>query len=155
MKYIITSLSIGSAVLFSSCAPQDPAYAEWKRQQAAGQQVAASGNNPYGAPAADPNNPYAAPSMPNSGGAEFQQLPALPNGPSNFPVNPPTPYIGNAYQNLPSSPVTSTIDHTVVSGDTVWGLSKKYNTSQNAILQANGLTSSNIRIGQVIKIPAN
>lgn len=45
------------------------------------------------------------------------------------------------------------INHTVVSGDTLSGIAKRYNTSVNQIKQANNLKSDLIRIGQVLKIP--
>lgn len=43
--------------------------------------------------------------------------------------------------------------HTVVKGDTLYGLSRRYGTSVSAIQGANGLTSDNIRIGQTLSIP--
>jgi len=160
MKYIITSIAIGSAAFISSCAPQDPDYLEWKRQQQQ-RAAAASTPNPYGAPAAPTDNsanPYAAPGQQLAqGDPQFQQLPALPSGPS-VPTSPQTygaPSTYNAPLSTgPSAPVLRTIDHTVVSGDTIWGLSKKYNTTQESILLANGLSSATIRVGEVIKIPA-
>ena len=62
------------------------------------------------------------------------------------PVNPnptpnPTPDSGNV------------IVHIVRSGDTLWLLSKRYGTTVDAIKQANGLTSDNLSIGQVLRIP--
>lgn len=43
--------------------------------------------------------------------------------------------------------------HTVVSGDTLWGLSRKYGTTIPAIQQLNGLSTYLIRVGQVLRIP--
>ncbi|MCB1243324.1 MAG: LysM peptidoglycan-binding domain-containing protein [Akkermansiaceae bacterium] len=43
--------------------------------------------------------------------------------------------------------------HTVAKGDTLYSLSRRYGTSVSAIQGANGLTSSNIRIGQTLSIP--
>lgn len=44
--------------------------------------------------------------------------------------------------------------HKVSSGDTVWALSQRYNTSVSSIIKANGLgKSAIIRIGQSLKIP--
>jgi LysM repeat protein len=53
------------------------------------------------------------------------------------------------------SPATpTTITHTVVKGDTVWGLSIKYKTSTGAIIKANNLGSNAlIRVGQKLTIP--
>lgn len=47
--------------------------------------------------------------------------------------------------------------HTVVRGDTLWALAKKYlgsGTRYKEIMQLNGMTSEIIRVGQVLKIPA-
>lgn len=45
--------------------------------------------------------------------------------------------------------------YTVKKGDTLYSIAKKYNTSVSAILDLNYLTSSNLSIGQVIRIPEN
>jgi LysM repeat protein/lysophospholipase L1-like esterase len=43
--------------------------------------------------------------------------------------------------------------HTVVSGDTLWSLSKKYGTTVDAIKKANKLTSDKLSLGQKLIIP--
>lgn len=48
----------------------------------------------------------------------------------------------------------SSFEYTVRSGDTLWLLSQRYGTTVNAIKQLNGLTSDNLSIGQVLRIPA-
>ena len=45
------------------------------------------------------------------------------------------------------------IGHTIVKGDTLYGLSRKYNISVTAIQRANGLKGSNLRLGQRLIIP--
>lgn len=52
----------------------------------------------------------------------------------------------------PQQPKATT--HTVKSGDTLSGLSKKYGVSIADIKKANGMTTDNLRIGQKVKIPA-
>ena len=47
------------------------------------------------------------------------------------------------------------IVHTVRSGDTLWLLANRYGTTVDAIKQANGLTSDNLSIGQILKIPVS
>ncbi len=47
------------------------------------------------------------------------------------------------------------IVHTVRSGDTLWLLAKRYGTTVEAIKQANGLTSDNLSIGQILRIPVS
>jgi N-acetylmuramoyl-L-alanine amidase len=50
--------------------------------------------------------------------------------------------------------VPSYITHTVVSGDTLWNLAQRFGTTVEAIMQLNGLTSTVLSIGQVLRIPA-
>lgn len=45
--------------------------------------------------------------------------------------------------------------YTVRSGDTLWLLANRYGTTVDAIKQANGLTSDNLSIGQVLRIPVS
>ncbi len=54
---------------------------------------------------------------------------------------------------------TSTVDttsttHTVVKGDTLWSLAKKYGVSIKALMKANNLSSSTILIGQSLNLRA-
>jgi LysM repeat protein/lysophospholipase L1-like esterase len=43
--------------------------------------------------------------------------------------------------------------YTVVSGDTLWGISRKYNVSVDQIKRANNLRDDNLKIGMVLSIP--
>ena len=43
--------------------------------------------------------------------------------------------------------------YTVVGGDTLYSIAKKYNTSVSEILSLNYLSNTNLSIGQVIRIP--
>ena len=43
--------------------------------------------------------------------------------------------------------------YTVKSGDTLYSIAKKYNTSVSEIIDLNYLTNSNLKVGQVIRIP--
>ncbi|MFI3260281.1 MAG: LysM peptidoglycan-binding domain-containing protein [bacterium] len=43
----------------------------------------------------------------------------------------------------------------VVSGDTLYSIASKYNTSVSDLISINGLTSSNLYIGQKIKVPSS
>lgn len=51
-------------------------------------------------------------------------------------------------------PESGPIQYTVVSGDTLFGIAQRYNTSVNDIMVVNGLTSHTIMPGQVLNIPA-
>lgn len=48
----------------------------------------------------------------------------------------------------------SSFAYTVRSGDTLWLLSRRFGTTVDAIKRLNGLTSDNLQIGQVLRIPA-
>lgn len=54
---------------------------------------------------------------------------------------------------IPFSQAEAYIEYTVRSGDTLWLLSRRYNTTVEAIKKANGLTSDLLSIGQKLKIP--
>ena len=59
---------------------------------------------------------------------------------------------------IPSSTVTTPppsgfFNYTVVSGDSLWALAQRFGTTVDAIMSLNGLTSSSLRIGQVLRIP--
>ena len=41
----------------------------------------------------------------------------------------------------------------VVSGDSLWSIAKKYNTTVDELKRLNNLTSNNLQIGQLLKIP--
>lgn len=43
--------------------------------------------------------------------------------------------------------------HTVVSGDSLWGIARRYGVSMDRIRELNGLEGDRVRIGQVLLIP--
>ena len=49
---------------------------------------------------------------------------------------------------------TPSITHTVQSGDTLWKLAQRFNTTVAAIKSLNNLTSDSLSIGQVLRIPS-
>ena len=49
-------------------------------------------------------------------------------------------------------PYTNEVTYIVKSGDTLYGIASKYNTSVNAIKTKNNLTSNTLSIGQILKI---
>lgn len=54
---------------------------------------------------------------------------------------------------IPVSQTQQYITYTVRSGDTLWLLAKRYGTTVDVIKKMNGLTSDNLSIGQVLRIP--
>jgi len=140
--------------LFTSCA-LDPDYRAWKAQN-----KGTSTANPYGAPAANTSNPYG---VPQTGAATSTYTPssstagsAAPYQPLPGVATPSTPsYTPSTPSYTPSTPSTSAggTTHTVVAGDSLWGLARKYGTTVEAIQAANGLTTTNIIKGQTLSIP--
>jgi LysM repeat protein len=49
----------------------------------------------------------------------------------------------------------NTFNYTVVSGDSLYKIANRFNTSVSEILNLNKLSSSNLSIGQILKIPGN
>ncbi|MFK7850909.1 MAG: LysM peptidoglycan-binding domain-containing protein [Akkermansiaceae bacterium] len=97
----------------------------------------------------DVANPYAAPDYVDENSSPYQ------------PVNPtydvPAVYDDNTAVASASPVTTSTsapVVHTVVRGDTLWGLSKKYGASISAIKNANGMTKDTVVLGSKLQIPS-
>lgn len=61
-------------------------------------------------------------------------------------------YLG-AEDVIPPDSNTGITEYVVRSGDTLWLLAQRYNTTVDEIKRLNGLTSDNLSIGQVLKIP--
>ena len=56
---------------------------------------------------------------------------------------------------IEEQPSNKNIIYTVKSGDTLYSIAKKYNTSVNEIKVINNLTTNNLSIGQTLKIPTS
>jgi LysM repeat protein len=83
------------------------------------------------APAATAQPPLAQPAIVSPSPTASGDTAATPPGPAT--INPET--------------------YTVVTGDTLWGIAHKFNTSIRKIKKLNGLKKSNLKPGQVLKIP--
>lgn len=110
----------------------------------------------------DDANPYASDPYygPSDGGSAYggsgdypDVQPTAPPAPSydsgGYTAPPPAP----AYSGGGSSTSSGGGTHTVVSGDTLFSLARRYGTSVSAIKSANGLSSDLIRVGQTLTIP--
>ena len=62
-------------------------------------------------------------------------------------------YLG-ATDVIPPGADAGTTEYVVRSGDTLWLIARRFNTTVDAIKRLNGLTSDNLNIGQVLRIPA-
>ena len=107
----------------------------------------------------DTSNPYG---VPGEGTAE-----SVPYQPVNPPADNPT-YSPAAYEeSAAAAPAASAAEpsgqaapaasttHTVVKGDTLGGIARKYGVTSSAIKQANGMTSDTVVLGKQLTIPGS
>ena len=111
----------------------------------------------------DTSNPYG---VPGDGSAE-----SVPYQPVNPPADNPT-YSQAAYEDNSATPApaaapahsggasggghsapAASATHTVVRGDTLGGIARKYGVTSAAIKQANGMTSDTVVLGKQLTIP--
>ena len=109
-------------------------------------------SDPYGVPSSGgyESAPYqevnAPASDPSYGGAAYEES-STPSAPAAAPEPSPAPIAAAS---------GSGSSHTVVKGDTLWGISRKYNVSIDKLRAANSMaaTDSNVRLGQTLIIPS-
>ena len=56
---------------------------------------------------------------------------------------------------IPTSNTSTSIDYVVKSGDTMYAIARRFNTSVDTIKSLNNLSSNTLQIGQVLKIPTS
>lgn len=69
-----------------------------------------------------------------------------------------TIYIGQVLKipaAVPTTPTVPTSNYTVVSGDSLWIISRKFSTTVDELRRLNALTSDNLTIGQILRVPAS
>lgn len=99
----------------------------------------------------DVSNPYAAPDYGDETGT-----PSLPSDVNPVYEQPAvyedtTPAVPDR---VAPAPAAAAKVHTVVRGDSLWSIGKKYSVSVNSIKQANGMTRDIVVLGSKLKIPA-
>ncbi|WP_165088080.1 peptidoglycan DD-metalloendopeptidase family protein [Neisseria yangbaofengii] len=127
------------ALFLSACASQQPAPVVAGTSSTGSISTA---TNPYGA------NPY----DPNAASTVATDAPYVP--PAAPPVSTPA-YTGSAGGTyVPSyAPVdVNAATHTVVRGDTVYNISKRYGINQNDLRSWNNLADNTISVGQVLRV---
>jgi nucleoid-associated protein YgaU len=58
----------------------------------------------------------------------------------------------SAREILPAPAITDKVEHIVIKGDTLWGLSRKYATAVEEIRRLNGLKTDTLQIGQRLRV---
>ena len=114
---------------------------------------ASSKPNRYGDPTAQaaPGTALANPPMAGTVAPVYATPPGY--GATVVPPPPPPPPL-TASPAPPAAPTTGTgTIHTVVAGDTLWGLSRQYKVPVESIKQANGMTSDTVMLGSKLVIP--
>jgi LysM repeat protein len=99
----------------------------------------------------DVSNPYAAPDYGDETGTP--SLPADVNPVYEQPAvyEDTTPAVAD---HTPPAPAAVAKVHTVVRGDSLWSIGKKYSVSVDAIKRENGMTRDIAVLGSKLKIPA-
>ena len=101
----------------------------------------------------DVSNPYAAPDYDDTTGTPNPSLPSDVN-----PAYEETAVYEETTPAVPepahTPPAPQAKVHTVVRGDSLWSIGKKYGVSIDAIKQANGMTKDIAVLGAKLKIPA-
>lgn len=87
---------------------------------------------------------------------EYEPTPEVSSNTGYTAVNntpTPQPSVSSYTPPAPVPSSNSSSNYTVKRGDSLWAISRKFGTSVGAIQSANGLSGSEIRIGQVLSIP--
>ncbi len=141
---LLSLLSLSSLGFLASCTqpvttPAAPALAT--------PGAVAQGSNPYGVPGVPAVGSYTPPTTP----APYQPInppaaaPYTPSAPAAY--TPPSTY-------TPPAPAAGGQSHTIVKGESLWGISRKYGVTVDQLRQANSMTGDTIIEGRSLTIPA-
>jgi len=83
-------------------------------------------------------------------GAPYQDVNPVYDSPPAYVETRPAP----ATPSRPAAPARAQTRHTVVRGDTLWGISRKYGVPQDTIKKANNMRSDTVVLGTTLVIPA-
>ena len=122
------------ALLVGACTTQQPAPVV---AGTSGGGSAASSSNPYGA------TPY----EPNAGNNPAESVPYTPPASQSYPAASSGGYIPS---NAPVDINAAT--HTVVRGDTVYNIAKRYQITQDNLRAWNNMADNTISVGQVLRV---
>ena len=122
------------ALLVGACTTQQPAPVV---AGTSGGGSAASSSNPYGA------TPY----EPNAGNNPAESAPYTPPASQSYPAASSGGYIPS---NAPVDINAAT--HTVVRGDTVYNIAKRYQITQDNLRAWNNMADNTISVGQVLRV---
>ena len=122
------------ALLVGACTTQQPAPVV---AGTSGGGSAASSSNPYGA------TPY----EPNAGNNPAESAPYTPPASQSYPAGSSGGYIPS---NAPVDINAAT--HTVVRGDTVYNIAKRYQITQDNLRAWNNMADNTISVGQVLRV---
>ena len=107
-----------------------------------GQVTAIASTTPTGRTASDPTD--------GSDSAALPSEAASPAGPTAEPTVAPASQVPRPS----ATPVAAFTTYRVTSGDTLYVLAQRFNTTVRAIEDLNGLTTTKLHIGQLLKIPS-
>jgi LysM repeat protein len=102
----------------------------------------------------DAANPYDVPGEASGDAVPYQAV----NPPADHPTYSPAAYEDNtaaAPAPAVAAPATASTSHTVVRGDTLGGIARRYGVSAASIQQANGMTNDTVVLGRNLVIPGS
>ncbi|WP_107813052.1 peptidoglycan DD-metalloendopeptidase family protein [Neisseria sicca] len=130
--------SAALALILSACASQQPAPVVVGNSGSHSSSANTASNNPYGA-------------APYENNAVNNDAPYTPPAASSYPSG----STGGSYTPSYAPVDINAATHTVVRGDTVYNISKRYQITQDNLRAWNGLADNTISVGQTLRVKPN